>query len=55
MSKRKHNAAVKARDAPTKQNRSVMLTSSMTGWDVLLGCGYKPLTSCPEVQTAIGV
>lgn len=55
MSKRKHNAAVKARDAPAQQTRSVLLTSSMTGWDVLLGCGYKPLTSCPEVQTAIGV
>lgn len=54
MSKRNHSAVVKARDAPA-QARSVLLTSSMTGWDVIMDCGYKPLSSCPEVQTAIGV
>lgn len=43
----------KPRDAPKK--RSVLSVGSMAGWEEILCAGYKPLHSCPEVQTAIGV
>ena len=43
----------KARDAPTV--RSVAYMCDCKGWETMLCTGYKPVTSCPEVQTAIGV
>lgn len=54
MSKKRRRNQTQARDAPV-QKRSVLLTSSLDGWEELLCSGYKPLTSCPEVQTAVGV
>lgn len=54
MSKKRRRNQTQARDAPV-QKRSVLLTGSLDGWEELLCSGYKPLTSCPEVQTAIGV
>lgn len=54
MSKKRRRNQTQARDAPV-QKRSVLLTSSLDGWEELLVSGYKPLTSSPEVQTAIGV
>lgn len=44
----------KARDAPM-QKRSPVGYMMSNGWDELFCSGYKPLTSCAEVQTAIGV
>ena len=53
---RKGNRKTKARDAPVvSQKRSVMYVSSLDGWETLLCSGYKPVTSCTEVQIAIGV
>lgn len=46
---------IKARDAPVKQTRSVAYMCGCDGWETLFCSGYKPATSCPEVQTAIGV
>lgn len=55
MSKKARSRKVKARDAPVQQKRSALYLTSLDGWEALLCSGYKPLTSCPEVQTAIGV
>lgn len=44
----------RARDAPT-QKRSLLYTCSMDGWTEILQSGYRPLSSCPEVQMAVGV
>lgn len=55
MSKKARSRKVKARDAPVQQKRSALYLTSLEGWETLLCSGYKPLTSCPEVQTAIGV
>lgn len=55
MSKKARNRKVKARDAPVQQKRSALYLTSLDGWETLLCSGYKPLASCPEVQTAIGV
>lgn len=46
---------IKARDAPVKNTRSVAYMCDCQGWETLFCTGYKPVTSCPEVQTAIGV
>lgn len=54
MSKKARNKRMRARDAPP-QKRSMLMTCSMDGWTELLNTGYKPLTSCPEVQMAVGV
>lgn len=55
MSKGKKKHTGNTRDAP-KQQRSggVMMCGSDT-WQVLCGSGYRPVTSCPEVQICIGV
>lgn len=45
---------IKARDAPVNK-RSVAYMCDCQGWETLFCTGYKPVTSCPEVQTAIGV
>ena len=55
MSKKSQNRKARARDAPVQQKRSTLYLTSMDGWNELLACGYKPITSCSEVQTAIGV
>ena len=55
MSKKSQNRKARARDAPVQQKRSALYLTSMDGWNELLACGYKPITSCSEVQTAIGV
>lgn len=44
-------ARIKARDAPAQ----VAYMCSCDGWETLFRTGYKPVASCPEVQTAIGV
>lgn len=56
MSKKAMKNKVKARDAPSVQNVGYVISSSgWTGWEELFCSGYRPLTSCPEVQMAIGV
>ncbi len=56
MSKKAMKNKVKARDAPNVQNVGYVISSSgWTGWEELFCSGYRPLTSCPEVQMAIGV
>lgn len=55
MSKKSQNRKARARDAPARQKRSALYLTSTGGWNELLACGYKPITSCSEVQTAIGV
>lgn len=56
MSKRQAKKKIKARDAPVKQNAaSAVYMCGCDGWETLFSCGYKPITSCTEVQTAIGV
>ena len=59
MSKRHVKNKTKARDAPQQKRAAVgyVVSSGGTwsGWEELLCTGYKPLSACPEVQTAIGV
>lgn len=59
MSKKHVNTKTKARDAPVQQRAAVGFVvdngAGWNGWEELLCSGYKPLTACPEVQTAIGV
>lgn len=56
MSRKAREKNTKSRDAPVmSKKRSVMYVSSLDGWETLLCSGYKPVTSCTEVQTAIGV
>ena len=54
MSKRKRNRAFNSRDAPQMRSTSsgVFLCSD-EAYRVLCGDGYKPLSSCPEVQMAV--
>lgn len=54
MSKRKRNRAINSRDAPQMRSTSsgVFLCSD-DAYRVLCGDGYKPLSSCPEVQMAV--
>lgn len=54
MSKRKRNRAINSRDAPQMRSTSsgVFLCSD-EAYRVLCGDGYKPLSSCPEVQMAV--
>lgn len=54
MSKRKRPHPGSVRDAPQKRSGGAFLVSN-DGWQVLCGSGYKPITSCPEVQTCIGI
>ena len=55
MSLKERFRKIKARDAPAKSTRSVAYMCDCKGWETLFPTGYKPVTSCPEVQTAIGV
>lgn len=57
MSSRKHkNKPTMARDAPKQQrNFAAGWLCSTDAWTTLCQSGYKPLTSCPEVQMCIGV
>lgn len=56
MSKKAMKNKTKARDAPAVQNVGYVISSSgWNGWEELFCTGYRPLTSCPEVQMAIGV
>lgn len=54
MSKRKRNRAINSRDAPQMRSTSsgVFLCSD-EAYRTLCGDGYKPLSSCPEVQMAV--
>lgn len=54
MSKRKRNRAINSRDAPQMRSTSsgVFLCSD-EAYRALCGDGYKPLSSCPEVQMAV--
>lgn len=54
MSRKAKARKMRARDAPAVK-RSMLMTCDVTGWTDLLSTGYKPLTSCPEVQMAVGV
>ena len=44
----------RSRDKPGKLKRSGVLCSPDV-WTILCGDGYKPVTSCPEVQMCAGV
>lgn len=55
MNLRERFQKIKARDAPAKRSASVAYMSSCDGWETMFCTGYKPVVSCPEVQTAIGV
>ena len=52
----KRNTGRAVRDAPTAsvQNGASFLTS-VEGWEILCGSGYKPIAKCPEVQMCLGV
>lgn len=56
MSKKRRKMS-QTRDAPAQQRSSVggVMVCDAAGWAELIGCGYRPLMSCPEVQIAIGV
>lgn len=53
MSKKRRNR--NSRDAPAQQRQQGVMLCSPDAWQVLCGDGYKPLSSCPEVQICIGV
>lgn len=54
MSKRKRNRAINSRDAPQmRSTSSSVFLCSDEAYRVLCGDGYKPLSSCPEVQMAV--
>ena len=53
MSNAPQKNKTKARDAPKQNGVGYVISSGM--WEELFCSGYKPLTSCPEVQMAIGV
>lgn len=54
MSKRrKAGAAVRDAPAQSMKNGASFLTS-VEGWEILCGTGYKPFWKCPEVQACIG-
>ena len=57
MSKKKRNNPGRAvRDAPTQSTSSgAAFLTSVEGWNILCGSGYKPVWKCPEVQMCIGV
>ena len=57
MSKKKRNNPGRAvRDAPTQSTSSgAAFLTSVEGWNILCGNGYKPVWKCPEVQMCIGV
>ncbi len=54
MSKRKRVSS-NSRDAPKHVRSSGAFLCTNEAWTVLCGDGYKPLTSCPEVQMCAGV
>ena len=54
MSK-KGGKARNSRDAPQKRGATVGIVSTESAWLSICGDGYKPLTSCPEVQMCAGV
>ena len=43
------------RDAPKARGAGGVALTSLDGWKVLCGDGYKPVVQCPEVQMCIGV
>lgn len=54
MSKRKRNRAINSRDAPhTRSAASGVFLCSDEAYRTLCGDGYRPLSSCPEVQMAV--
>ena len=55
MSKRKKNRNINSRDAPAakSQSSSGIFLCSDEAYKILCGDGYKPLSSCPEVQMAV--
>ena len=54
MSKRKRNRAINSRDAPhTRSAASGVFLGSDEAYRTLCGDGYRPLSSCPEVQMAV--
>ena len=54
MSKRKRNRAINSRDAPhTRSASSGVFLCSDEAYRTLCGDGYRPLSSCPEVQMAV--
>ncbi|MBQ8617632.1 MAG: phage portal protein [Clostridia bacterium] len=56
LSKRKKNRNINSRDAPAaaaKQTGSGIYLCSDDAYKILCGDGYKPLSSCPEVQMAV--
>jgi len=56
MSKKKRNPGRAVRDAPTQSMSSgASFLTSVEGWNILCGNGYKPVWKCPEVQMCIGV
>ncbi len=56
MSKKKRNPGRAVRDAPTQSTSSgASFLTSVEGWNILCGNGYKPVWKCPEVQMCIGV
>lgn len=52
--KTQHRSAAKSRDAPMQKRSGVMLCST-DAWQTLLGDGYRPITSCPEVMMCVNV
>lgn len=54
MSKRRKSRAVNSRDAPQRRSASSgVFVCNDDAFRVLCGDGYKPLSSCPEVQMAV--
>lgn len=51
----KKGKAGNSRDAPQKRGATVGIVSTESAWLSVCGDGYKPLTSCPEVQMCAGV
>ena len=49
MSKKKRNPGRAVRDAPTQSMSSgASFLTSVEGWNILCGNGYKPVWKCPE-------
>lgn len=53
MSSKKRRRGANTRDAP--QSAGASFLCSPQAWSVLCQDGYRPLTSCPEVQTCVGI
>lgn len=56
MSKRRKSRAINSRDAPISTKRSAssgVFLCSDDAYKILCGDGYRPLSSCPEVQMAV--